>query len=210
MQLYAVSSGSAAEAAVVMTAFAVGTTPGLLGLGLLGGLTARRAARGNPASGPSPTATASPTATWSRLVGVVVLAFALVTGIGGLRALGVPLPGLPGVPGAVAPVPTTTSANVRLDGAAQVVTLTQGADGYSPADTVVWAGIPVRWEVTSTVAYNCSSMLRVPSLGVKANLVPVGLHTIDLPALPVGTTDFTCVMGMYNGTLRAIERPPTR
>jgi len=209
MQLYAISSGSPLRAAVVMTSFAVGTTPGLLGLGLLGGLTARRAAAipGTTTATAAPAATSA--ATWSRLVGVVVLAFALLTGTGGLRSLGLDLPALPGGTGTSAPVPTAVSANVRLasDGATQVVTMTQGADGYSPADSVVWAGVPIRWDITSTVAYNCSSMLRVPSLGVSANLVPVGLHAVGLPALPVGKTGFTCVMGMYTGTLQAIARP---
>ena len=196
MQLYAISSGSAGQAAAVMTAFAVGTTPGLLGLGLLGGLTTRGAV---PAAAP-----------WPRLVGVVVLAFALVTATGGLRALGLAVPGLPGLPGSgtgtVALAPTAVTPNVRLEGGAQVVTLSQGPDGYDPADSVVWAGLPIRWAITSTATYTCSSMIRVPSLDVRINLAPVGLHTVDLPALPVGTTSFTCVMGMYSGTLRAIPR----
>jgi uncharacterized protein len=212
VQLYAISLGSPAQAAVVMGAFAVGTTPGLLGLGLLGGLTARRrgsAASGDAASGRAASGSGGTgTATWSRMVGIAVLAFAVVTGTGGLRSLGVPLPALPGTATTrTALAPTSVSANVRLDGARQVVSLRQGTEGYTPADTVVWAGLPIRWEITSTATFHCSSILRVPSLGVRVNLAPLGTHTVELPALPVGTTDFTCVMGMYDGTLQAIHRP---
>jgi len=204
MQLYAVSLRSPGASALVMVSFAVGTTPGLAGLGLLGGL-----ARGRPTADASEARAAGPATgpatRWPALVGVVVIAFAVVTGVGGLRVLGLDLP-WPG--GGAIGVPTATSSNVRLDGAVQVVSLTQSSDGYHPADTVVWAGVPIRWEITSTSQFACSSALRVPALGVRANLNPVGLHVVDLPALDPGTTGFRCAMGMYSGTLRAIARPP--
>jgi plastocyanin domain-containing protein len=119
---------------------------------------------------------------------------------GGLRSLGVELPSLGGS------TPTTVSSNVTLSGGAQTVTMTQLADAYSPADTTVYAGIPIRWVIESEAPYTCAAFLRVPDLGVKADLT-LGTNTVELPALGEGTTPFSCSMGMYSGSLTAIPPP---
>jgi plastocyanin domain-containing protein len=98
------------------------------------------------------------------------------------------------------------SANVTLANGVQTVTMTQEANGYVPADTTVYAGIPITWNVTGNAPYSCSMALRVPDAGISVNLNE-GPNVIDLPALPVGTTPFMCVMGMYTGTLTAIDPP---
>jgi sulfite exporter TauE/SafE/copper chaperone CopZ len=229
MQLYAISLGSPVSAAVTMTAFAVGTTPGLLGLGLVGGLTGGRSAGGRSAGGTAGVGTAGVGTAgvgtagvgtagvgtaggrtgrwWPRLVGVLVLSFAVINAGSGLRVLGVSAPwtGL-GSPPALA-APTTVSPNVRVVNGAQVVTMTQSADGYTPADTVVWAGMPIHWTIDVTDGLTCSTSIRIPSLGVSADLPRVGRHVVELPALPVGNTPFRCVMAMYWGSFRAIPRP---
>jgi sulfite exporter TauE/SafE/copper chaperone CopZ len=189
VQLYAISLGSPGAAAATMTAFAVGTVPGLLGLGTLGSLSGWRD-RSAPAV---------------RAIGVVVLAFAVVTGTGGLRALGVGLPRINSTADPAA-APAAVSPNVRLAGDVQIVTMTQSADGYFPSDITVWAGIPIRWTIDATAQFSCSAALRVPTVGVAANLTE-GTHVIDVPALPVGTTPFSCAMGMYVGSFQAIPRP---
>ena len=84
--------------------------------------------------------------------------------------------------------------------------MTQEPRGYVPADTVVYAGLPITWAINATSPYDCSAFLRVPDLGVTANLV-AGANSVDLPALKPGTTSFTCVMGMYSGTLVAVDPP---
>jgi plastocyanin domain-containing protein len=98
------------------------------------------------------------------------------------------------------------SANVSVAAGTQTVTMTQLADAYSPADTTVYAGIPIRWVIESEAPYTCAAFLRVPDLGVKADLT-LGTNTVDLPALNEGTTPFSCSMGMYSGTLTAISPP---
>lgn len=190
MQLYAISVGDPVVASAVMVAFALGTTPGLLGLGALGSLSGRGDRSG----------------TALRVVGVLVLAFAVVSGTGGLRSLGMPLPSLP-ASGAPQLATGTVSPNVRLDGDVQVVTMTQNGHGYSPAHTTVWAGIPIRWTIDVTAKFSCSAFLRVPSVGIKADFTTEGQQIVDVPALQVGTTKFACVMGMYGGSFRAIPRP---
>ena len=79
IQIYALSTGSPAAAAAVLGVFALGTAPGLL------------AVAGLPMIVPT---------AWKpsllRLVGVVVVGFALVNGAAGLRLAGVRLPGSAG------------------------------------------------------------------------------------------------------------------
>ena len=86
--------------------------------------------------------------------------------------------------------------------------MTQTPRGYEPADTVLYAGMPTTWLIDGTSRFDCSAALRVPDLGIKVDLAQ-GPNTVPLPALDAGTVPFTCVMGMYSGTLVVIE-PPTR
>jgi sulfite exporter TauE/SafE/copper chaperone CopZ len=203
MQIYALSTASPLMAGMVMATFAIGTTPGLLAL----------------ASVPE-FATGKRRDTVLRVVGVVVLAFALFNAQGGMKLLGFGITPAAAstststtvagtASGAVSqagPVSQVVSTNVTVANGVQTVTMTQEANGYIPADTTVYAGIPIKWNITGNAPYSCSMALRVPDLGISANLNQ-GPNVIDMPALPVGTTPFMCVMGMYTGTLTAIDAP---
>jgi sulfite exporter TauE/SafE len=182
VQLFALTTGSALSAGLIMGVFALGTTPGLLAL----------------AAVPEVATASRRRDTALRVIGVVVLAFALVNVSAGLRLLG-------WTSSAGAPVAATVSPNVTLGRGMQTVTMTQAPGGYTPADTVVYAGIPITWIVESTSKWDCSAFLRVPSTGTSVDLQE-GRNAIALPALPEGTTSFTCVMGMYSGTFQAIPR----
>jgi sulfite exporter TauE/SafE len=184
VQLFALTTGSALSAGLIMGVFALGTTPGLLAL----------------AAVPEVATASRRRDTALRVIGVVVLAFALVNASAGLRLLG-------WTSSADSPVAATVSSNVTLGVGTQTVTMTQAPGGYTPADTVVYAGIPITWIVESTSKWDCSAFLRVPSTGTSVDLQE-GSNTIALPALPEGPTPFTCVMGMYSGTLQAIPPPP--
>lgn len=182
VQVYALSTGSPARAGAVMALFALGTAPGLLGIG---GVTA--AVRGAAAD------------RFLRVAGVVVLAFALVNVQG---ALGVLAPGL-GRPGG--PRPTTVSANVTLDGDVQVLRTTQGATGFEPEHAAVYVGREVRWVIDSR-ALSCATSLSAPALGV-SRLLDLGENVLTFTPTEVGTIDYTCVMGMYGGTIEVIPAP---
>lgn len=182
VQVYALATGSPARAAAVMALFAVGTTPGLLGLG--GVVAAVRGARATQ---------------FLRFAGVVVLAFALVNVQG---ALGVLAPGLlaGGPRGA-----TTVSANVTLDGDVQVLRTTQVATGYEPEHAVVYAGREVRWEIES-VALGCATSLWAPDLGI-AQLLDLGTTRFSFMPTEPGTIRYSCAMGMFTGTIEVIPDP---
>lgn len=183
VQVYALSTASPVAAGAVMATFAVGTTPGLLALGSVPELsTGRRQA------------------TVLRVVGVLVLGFALLNVSSSLNLLGV------GGGGSAAAGARTASANVTVANGVQTVHMTQTPSGYEPADTVLYAGLPTTWEIEGTSAFDCSAFLRVPDLGVQVDLKE-GTNTVQLPALEPGRVKFTCVMGMYSGTLVAVEPP---
>jgi plastocyanin domain-containing protein len=102
---------------------------------------------------------------------------------------------------------TGVSSNVTLDNGVQVVTMNQTARGYQPDSTVVYAGVPIRWVITSESEYTCASYLRAVGSDWKVNL-KTGENTVELPAVAAGQSfDFTCVMGMYSGSLVAGPAP---
>ncbi len=185
VQVFAVSTASPLTAGVVMATFALGTSPGLLAL-----------------AGVPELATGPRRNTVLRIVGVVVLGFAVLNASGGLRLMGLSI--------GSAAVTTTAgqqlSGNVTVANGIQTVRMSQLPSGYQPADTVVYAGMPIKWVITGTSPFDCSSALRVPTLGVSANLIQ-GINTVQVPALAAGVTDFTCVMGMYSGRLVAVAPP---
>lgn len=194
VQVYALSTASPLSAGLIMATFAVGTTPGLLAL----------------ASVPE-VATGGARTTILRVIGVVVIAFALFNLPGGLRLLGITSVSS-GVPAAAATAQgskqeqAAITSNVSVANGVQTVTMTQVADGYLPADTVMYAGMPTTWVIEGTAPFSCSMALRVPDLEVGVNLVE-GPNSLDLPAMEPGTTQFMCAMGMYTGTLTAVTPP---
>jgi sulfite exporter TauE/SafE/copper chaperone CopZ len=181
VQVYALSTGSPWIAAAIMTVFALGTAPGLLALG------------GLPNLVPGDLRPAL-----TRVVGVVVLAFAVVNGLGGLRLVGVsPEAIVASGGGAAGPVAAS-------EGGVQVVRTTQVAEGYVPATATITAGQPTRWLITSEEPRSCAIFLRVPALDISVMLEP-GENEIALPPMDPGVLAYTCSMGMYGGTITIVE-----
>jgi uncharacterized protein len=185
VQIYALSTGSPLFAGAIMAVFAIGTAPGLLALA---GLPVVVPSRMRP--------------TLLRLVGVVVIGFAFINASAGIRLSGVTLPSLGAEAAAAAPLPAS---GVSADGT-QALTTFQDGGGYSPASVSIYAGIPTRWTIESSTTATCAASLVVPSLGIRVQLNE-GSNTIDLPAMPPGSLDYSCSMGMYGGRITVVERP---
>jgi len=186
VQLYAMTTGSPLRAGTVMAVFAIGTMPGLLALA------------GLPmfASGERRTKVLA-------VVGVALMVFAVVNLSAAAGLLGLTSPR------SAAVAANGVSPNVALKAGGQVVTMAQNARGYLPDATVVYAGVPITWVVTSESEYTCASYLRAVGSDWKYNL-KTGVNTISLPALRKGEAfDFSCVMGMYSGSLVAGDPPPS-
>jgi hypothetical protein len=167
-----------------MATFAIGTAPGLLALA------------GLPVVVPS-----SIRPGLLRLVGVVVLGFALLNGSAGLRLAGISL-SLPGAEPVAAAAPP---AGATAPDGAQVLTTHQDGGGYSPGNVSIYAGTPTHWIVKSSTTATCAASLVVPSLSIQVRL-HVGDNVIELPALRKGTLDYSCSMGMYGGRITVVDR----
>lgn len=183
IQVYALSTGSPLLAAALLGVFAIGTAPGLLALA---GLPVVVPTKARP--------------TLLRLVGVVVIGFAVMNASAGLRLTGFGIPSLVGI-AAAAPMPGT----LGPDGIQRITTY-QDADGYSPRNVVIYAGYPVLWTMESSTTSTCAASLFAPGVGVRMRL-ELGPNLIKLPALPEGILDYTCAMGMYGGRITVVDRP---
>lgn len=182
VQVYALSTGSPLVAGAIMAVFAIGTAPGLLALA------------GLPTLIPGD---ARPM--FTRVVGVVVLAFALLNATAGLRLMGV-TPDL-AFAGSAAATP-----DVTMEDGVQVLRTFQVADGYQPENAALYAGVPTRWIVESLEGGSCAIFMQAPALGLNVTLRE-GENAIDLPPLGAGRIAYSCSMGMYGGSLTVVDAP---
>lgn len=186
-QLFALSTGSPIYAAAIMATFAIGTAPGLFVLGGLPELLPRRFR--------------TPVL---RGLGVLVIAFALINLSAGLHLAGIDISHPFGNPNSA--TASAVSSNVTVSDSVQVLNTSQDGDGYSPSNSVVYAGMPIKWNMYSKTPVSCSIFLRVPSLGI-STILKDGNNTFDIPAQQPGTIQYTCSMGMYRGSITVIPKP---
>lgn len=183
MQIYAITTGSFASGSLIMLIFALGTTPGLLGIGALISALKGKVAR-----------------IFFRLIGLAVILLGLMSLANLVSASGFGLPSYfsPDQAGPKA----INSAPIR-DGE-QLVYTEQLADGYQPGNAVIRKGIPVKWIVNSKESYTCASSIRMPAFGIAQSL-RLGENIIRFTPDRTGTVRFTCGMGMYSGSFTVVE-----
>jgi len=175
MQLTAIASGSFTGGALIMGAFALGTMPVLLAVGV-GSTYAGRGKVGF----------------FHHLVGVIIIFFALYSFNAGLTLAGVPLTfGLGGSSGGSG----TSVSEVKDD--VQVVKMDVDWS-YNPSEIRIKKGIPVRWEINGINVSGCASSIVVPKFKIFKNLNP-GLNVIEFTPTESGTIPFSCGMGMLQG-----------
>ena len=187
MQLYAMSTGSVMSGALTMGIFALGTAPGLLGVGGLTSVIKGGFAR-----------------MFFKTAGVVVILLALFNVSNGLNLLGIN----PKVLGVFTPSASAGSAvrdsNVKLVDGIQEVRMIQSSSGYSPNRFTIKKGTPVRWVITSKDNYSCASSIVSQQLGIRQNL-RLGENIINFTPKETGTIRFSCTMGMYAGSFNVID-----
>lgn len=165
-----------------MATFAIGTAPALLALA--GAPTLVKGTR---------------RVSMLRALGVVVVGFAVINATSALRLAGVDFT-------IGARPPTAVTANVTVTPVDQTINTEQHARGYEPGDTVIYAGRPTHWVMTSTAPFSCAASLDSQDLGVQGVLAE-GRNVIELPILSTGTYDYSCSMGMYGGRIVVIKPP---
>src|SRR3989344_1437702 len=186
-QTIALLSGSGLQGALIMGFFAIGTAPMLLFIGLssVKFLSNRHWAE-----------------RFSKTAGFLLLFFALFNITSQMNALGINAPHIFGA-NQVLSVDGNDLSPV-VDGK-QVIKMTVLATKYDPNYFKVKAGLPVRWEITSSGQPSCDSGAIVAN-GLLEGLLylnpDAGQVTIaEFTAPDPGKYQFSCTMGMVRGTV---------
>lgn len=170
MQLYAVSTGSFVQGALAMSLFALGTAPGLLGVGGLSSIFKGQKAR-----------------VFFATVGLAVIAMGFINiSNGGRLAF------------AFKPNNSPVTNAVTDNGDYQEVRMSQLFNGYSPNVFNIKSGKQVKWIIDSKTQFSCASSIVVPSLGISKNL-SAGENIIIFTPTQAGEIPFSCSMNMYRG-----------
>ncbi|MFZ2681783.1 MAG: sulfite exporter TauE/SafE family protein [Patescibacteria group bacterium] len=178
MQLYALSTGSPVQAALIMTVFAIGTLPSLAGISLLASkVTGTSKVRMNYA------------------VGAVVVALGIANLHNGLTLLG-----WTGFRADYAPV---VMAAVILPDGSQRIEMEITPAGYAPKNLTVVEDIPVTWEIYGTEQLGCADTLVSQTFDLAENIQP-GFNQIMFTPTEPGVYAFSCSMGMVRGTMTVL------
>ncbi|MCX6784984.1 MAG: sulfite exporter TauE/SafE family protein, partial [Candidatus Komeilibacteria bacterium] len=191
MQIYALASGTFWSGALIMSLFALGTSPALFGLGALTSVFSGKKSQ-----------------LFFKVVGVGVIILAVVNINSGLRLLG-----WSGLPANSSTAEQRVDLNwqgrveqsgVQIVDGVQIVKMAESARGYSPNQFVIKKGLPVRWVINAQNTFTCASSLLVPALKIQKNLT-AGENVIEFTPKQVGRLNFSCSMGMYGGQFEVIE-----
>lgn len=194
MQLYAVSTGSFVTGALVMGLFAIGTAPGLLGVGGLASVVEGSFAK-----------------RFFKVVGVAVATMALINISNGLNLTGWQLPRLPERGAATSQSSSANKADGK--GAAPLsadrvlrTTYVSLEEDIVPSEFTIQAGMPYTLEVDAKVnGEGCMSTIMVPGLINKPESLRAGSKmTFEFTANRPGTYQITCAMGVPRGTIKVI------
>ena len=193
MQLYAVSTGSFVQGSLIMGMFALGTLPGIIGIGGLTSVIKGTFAR-----------------YFFKFAGLVVILLAVFNIRSGWNLAGFTFAAnVDEKPEIVRPIPAgpvagpVTDENNLVDKTEgdekQIIEMVQSSRGYSPRQFTIKKGVPVVWKIQSTNQYSCAAYISVPSLGISEALT-LGENVIEFTPTKAGQIRFTCSMGMYSGS----------
>lgn len=179
MQLYAVSTGSFTRGSLIMGLFALGTMPGLLGIG---GIT-------------------SVIKGWFKgyffkFAGLIVIILGLLNISYGYNLTGITFGGFS--------IQKEEKISGTFEDGKQVVRITQYGNGYSPNKVTVKVGIPVKLLINATNLYSCSASFVIPKYNIFTGLKD-GINEIEFTPTSAGPVKFSCSMGMYTGVINVIN-----
>jgi plastocyanin domain-containing protein len=86
--------------------------------------------------------------------------------------------------------------NVSIVDGKQIIEIT-ARGGYQPRKSIAKAGIPTIIRFNTKGTFDCSSSVRIPSMGISKSLPQTGSTDIDIGTQKVATLQGTCGMGMY-------------
>ncbi len=86
--------------------------------------------------------------------------------------------------------------NVSIVDGQQIIDIT-AKGGYTPRTTTAKAGIPTIIRFHTSGTFDCSSYIRIPSMGVSKNLPSTGTTDVAVTNPSAGALIGMCGMGMY-------------
>jgi sulfite exporter TauE/SafE len=182
MLAVALGTGNPNQAAGMMFAFTIGTTPVFFAVSYLATELGSRMQ-----------------SVFMRIVAIVILFLGLVSLDSGATLLGAP-----SVMGFAQSImnPVDTSAKTGLTSSDGVLLLNATNDGYSPQILHAKANQPAKLNMVTKNTFSCARGFVIPTLGVEELLPETGTVVIDIPAQVKNTViNFTCSMGMYTGKI---------
>ncbi len=179
MQLYAMSTGSFITGAIVMSVFAIGTAPGLLGIGSLTSLIKGKSS-----------------GRFFKITGIAVMVMALLNINSGYTLTGLPVPSF-----ARKSVASTQASN----GQTLVTTYTLAKD-IIPATFTLKSHTDYKLIVDSQDdGQGCMSTIMIPGLFEKPLLLEKGKkQVLSFRTESPGTYKITCAMGINRGTITVV------
>jgi sulfite exporter TauE/SafE/copper chaperone CopZ len=185
MQVYAMSTGNFISGALIMAIFAIGTAPGLLGVG---GLTA--------------IFKAGSAKIFYKFTGLLVIGLSVLNFSNGINLTGFTGFSLPGT-GTVSTQAGDGNA-APVENGVQIVRMAQNAYGYAPNRFIIKKDLPVKWIIDSQDSNTCASSIYSSKLNINKFLEP-GENVIEFTPKETGEIRFTCSMGMYSGKFTVID-----
>ena len=177
VQLYAISTGDFLNSGLTMLFFALGTAPGLIGIGAVVSLFKGKYSE-----------------TFYKIIGLIVILFAISTIRGSLNILGFFVP----------EQTTSSTTNSSITNGEQIIRMKQNFKGYFPNSFVVKKDIPVKWVIVSEDINNCASSIYSEELKIDKLLVR-GENVLQFTATKTGLIKFSCSVGMFNGYIEVID-----
>ncbi len=86
--------------------------------------------------------------------------------------------------------------NISIVDGKQIIEIT-ARGGYQPRKSIAKAGIPTIIRFNTKGTFDCSSAVRIPSLGISKSLPQTGSTDIDIGEGKLGILQGSCGMGMY-------------
>lgn len=181
VQVYAISTGSLTRGSLIMFLFALGTMPGLLGIGGLTSVVKGWFAR-----------------YFFKFVALVLLTLAVWNISNGYNLTGITFAGFG----------QNNAKEQKLSGeivnGEQVIEITQSRSGYSPRNITVKKNIPVKLLVNATNLYVCTAAFVIPKLNIRTDFVE-SVNEVKFTPTETGRIKFSCSMGMYTGIINVIN-----
>src|SRR3989344_465927 len=181
MQVYAISTGSFTQGGLVMFLFALGTMPGLLGIGGLTSVVKGAFAR-----------------YFFKFVALILLILSVWNISNGYNLTGITFTG-----SSENDAKQEQLSGKMIDGE-QVVEITQSGSGYNPRKVTVKKDVPVKLLINTTNFYVCTSTFVIPKFQIFSQLRE-GINEIKFTPTETGRIKFSCSMGMYTGIINVIN-----